>query len=191
MSGFGLFGKLPALGDFVSRSLGGDDLRRVDAWMAGGMLALQSSGEQWLQPYLVSPVWQCLIPAGRLCQSVCAGALMPSVDRVGRYFPLLVLRPLESPVDGAAVVRELASVAAAMPAALHELLSPEALLERLAQPNTRHVAAPDGERLLAGFREDGNLSLWWSLPGPLAPFRFVSHRGPADPELFVSLFDGR
>lgn len=190
MAGFGLFGKLPALGDFVSRGLGGDDLRRVDGWLAGGMLALQSSSENWLQSYLVSPVWQCVIPAGRLCEHACAGALMPSVDRVGRYFPLMVWRPMLSPVDGAALVRDLAGVAACLPAALHELLPPEALLERLAQPNARHVAAPDGERLLAGFREDGNLSLWWSLPGPLAPFRFVSHRGAADPELFVSLFDG-
>jgi len=191
MREFGLFGKLPALGDFVSRGLAGDDLRRVDAWLASGMLALQSSAEDWLQPYLVSPVWQCLIPSGRLLEQACAGALMPSVDRVGRYFPLFVLCPLEAPLRGAEVVRELASVAACLPAALHELLSPDALLDRVAQPNARHVASPDGEGLLAGFRADGDLSLWWSLPGPLAPFRFVSHRGPADPELFVSLFDGR
>jgi len=186
-----LFGKLPALGDFVSRGPDGDGVRRVDAWLAGGMLALQASSEHWLQPYLVSPVWQCVVPAGRLCEQACAGALMPSVDRVGRYFPLMVWRPLRAPVDGAAVVRELAGVAACMPAALHELLTPDALLDRLIQPNARHVAAPDGQRLLAGFHEDANLSLWWSLAGPLAPFRFVSHRGPADPELFVSLFDGR
>lgn len=191
MGEFGLFGKLPALGDFVSRGLAGEDLRRVDRWLAGGMLALQSSTEDWLQPYLVSPVWQCLIPSGRLTEQACSGALMPSVDRVGRYFPLFVLRPLSTPLQGAELVRELASVAAGLPAALHELLSPEALLERLAQPNSRHVASPDGERLLAGFRAEGDVSLWWSLPGPLAPFRFVSHRGPADPELFVSLFDGR
>lgn len=191
MSTYGLFGKLPMLGDFVSRGLGSEDLRRIDTWLAQGMLALQSSAENWMQPYLVSPVWQCLIPAGRLCERACAGALMPSVDRVGRYFPLLVTRPLSTQIDGAAIVRELADVAVHLPAALHELLPPEVLLERLAQPSTRAVAAPDGERLLAGFREDGNLSLWWSLPGPLAPFRFVSHRGPADPDLFVSLFDGR
>lgn len=191
MPSYGLFGKLPALGDFVSRGLAGDDLRRIDDWLARGMLALQGSSEQWLDSYLVSPVWQCLIPAGRLCGGASAVALMPSVDRVGRYFPLLVVRSLGTEMDGASLVRELAGVAAGLPAALHEQLGPDLLLGRLALPNGRHVAAPDGERLLAGFRADGDVSLCWSLPGPLAPFRFVSHRGPADPELFLSLFDGR
>ena len=191
MASYGLFGKLPALGDFVARGLAGDDLRRIDDWLARGMLALQSSSAQWLDSYLVSPVWQCLIPAGRLCSEPCAAAVMPSVDRVGRYFPLLAVRALPPPTEAAALVRELAIVASSLPAALHEQLGPDHLLERLAQLNDRPVAAPDGERLLAGFRADGDISLCWSLPGPLAPFCFISHRGPADPELFLSLFDGR
>lgn len=191
MASYGLFGKLPAMGDFVSRGLSADDARRIDDWLARGMLALQASSEQWMDRYLVNPVWQCLIPAGRLCGAACAVALMPSVDRVGRYFPLLAVRLLASTTEGADVVRELAGVAAGLPAALHERLAPDPLLDRLARPNGRHVAAPDGERLLAAFRADGDVSLCWSLPGPLAPFRFVSHRGPADPELFLSLYDGR
>jgi len=47
---------------------------------------------------------------------------------------------------------------------------------------------PDGEQLLAGFQVEGSRSQWWSVPGPAAPFRFISHRGDVDAELFVSLY---
>ena len=177
MASYGLFGKLPALGDFVARGLAGDDLRRIDDWLARGMLALQSSSAQWLDSYLVSPVWQCLIPAGRLCSEPCAAAVMPSVDRVGRYFPLLAVRALPPPSEAAALIPELAIVAASLPAALHEQLGPDLLLERLAQPNPRPVAAPDGERLLAESPADH----------PDLPLVVGAGAGPAAEPLLIAL----
>ena len=51
-------------------------------------------GEAWLDAYLQSPPWRFLLMPGVLDgfdpQLVIAGVLMPSVDRVGRYFPLTI-----------------------------------------------------------------------------------------------------
>ena len=98
----GWYGKLPALGDFASRRMGPDLLAWWDAWLAEGLLDLQTQhrlrGSNWLDAYLVSPSWQFLLsPAclpGELGHQAWMGCLMPSVDRVGRYFPFLVLQSL-------------------------------------------------------------------------------------------------
>jgi type VI secretion system protein ImpM len=95
----GWHGKLPTLGDFASRRLDSDFLEPWDEWLAASLLALrQARPERWLADYLASPSWRFLLcpgalpgPAGR---QGWAGVLMPSVDRVGRYFPLTLVRPL-------------------------------------------------------------------------------------------------
>jgi type VI secretion system protein ImpM len=191
----GLFGKLPAIGDFVGRGLGHARRQALDIWLAQGLLELQARSPQWLDAYLVTPVWQWVMPAGRLCDEATAGVLMPSVDRVGRYFPLIALRSYQPGEDHARLGVELAALARALPAALHEGLEPDVLVARLTDaaraPGAESFPAPAYEQMLARFAHDGALSLWWSLPGPTAPPRFISHRGSADPGLFVSLFDGR
>ena len=60
----GFFGKLPALGDFVSRELSRAQVKCIDDWMQLGLRELQSASELWLQAYLVTPVWQFLLPRG-------------------------------------------------------------------------------------------------------------------------------
>lgn len=73
-----------------------------DAWLAQGLIDLQEQhrlrGSAWLDAYLVSPSWQFLLsPAclpGGLGRTPWLGSLMPSVDRVGRYFPFLIMQPL-------------------------------------------------------------------------------------------------
>jgi type VI secretion system protein ImpM len=192
--GLALYGKLPALGDFVGRGLAGADREAIDAWLAEGLMRLQQRSERWLEAYLVSPVWQFVIPAGRLCEQAVGGALMPSVDRVGRYFPLFVAFAMPMPLQRGALVRDLGQLARTLPSALHEGLDPDRLLARIdgllpaLWPDAE--LGPDGEQMLAGFQPEGPLSLWWSLPGPSAPFRFLRHRGRCDAELFVSLFEG-
>lgn len=195
---YALYGKLPAIGDFVSRGFQRDALDALDQWLAGGLISLQHGSVDWLQSYLVAPIWQFVVPTGRLCAPALAGALMPSCDRVGRYFPLLVARTL-LPADLESPQRlcdELCAVAATLPAALQEGLDADALLDRMDATLTRGalpaaLGLQSGARLLEPFRLDGALSLWWSLPGPTAPFRYLSHRGRSDAELLVSLFESR
>lgn len=85
----GLYGKVPALGDFVTRRLPAHFVRPWDDWLQA---ALSTSREQlrtaWLDFYMISPIWRFVISPG-ICGPVAwAGILMPSVDKVNRYFPL-------------------------------------------------------------------------------------------------------
>jgi type VI secretion system protein ImpM len=95
----GWHGKLPSLGDFASRRLEPAFIEPWDGWLAEGLLALREGRpDSWLKDYLGSPSWRFLLMPGVLpgesgSQAWC-GVLMPSVDRVGRYFPLTLVLPL-------------------------------------------------------------------------------------------------
>ncbi|MDP9901026.1 type VI secretion system-associated protein TagF [Variovorax ginsengisoli] len=100
----GWYGKLPSLGDFASRRLGPDFVEAWDAWLAQGIASWRHDApDTWLDEYLAAPSWRfILMPSvlpGACGQTAWAGVLMPSVDRVGRYFPLTLAQPL-SPLPG-------------------------------------------------------------------------------------------
>ncbi len=95
----GWYGKLPSLGDFASRRLGADFVEPWDLWLGEGLAAQRETlGEAWLDAYLQSPVWRFVLLPGVIAslapQRPLAGVLMPSVDRVGRYFPLTIVATL-------------------------------------------------------------------------------------------------
>lgn len=93
----GWHGKLPTLGDFATRRLPPDVVQAWDEWLSEGLAALQQQAG-WLDAYLASPSWRFLLMPGVLPgaagDSAWAGVLMPSVDRVGRYYPLTIAQPL-------------------------------------------------------------------------------------------------
>jgi len=87
----GFYGKLPILGDFVSRRLPAHFVRAWDAWLQEALSASREQlGSSWLDIYLTSPIWRFGLSPGTCGADACAGILMPSVDSVGRYFPLTV-----------------------------------------------------------------------------------------------------
>ncbi|WP_053148792.1 type VI secretion system-associated protein TagF [Pseudomonas sp. Pf153] len=105
MSTPGFYGKLASRGDFVSRGLPQSFIAPWDSWLAAGLLASQTSlGERWLDAYLVSPLWRFLVAPGVCGPDAVVGVVMPSIDRVGRYFPLTVAVLLEPDADPASVV---------------------------------------------------------------------------------------
>jgi type VI secretion system ImpM family protein len=91
----GWYGKLPSLGDFAGRRLPPLFVEPWDRWLATGLASWRQSDEAWLDAFLAAPTWRFALGAGvPFKQSPgYAGVLMPSVDRVGRYFPLTVVRP--------------------------------------------------------------------------------------------------
>ena len=96
MSVPGFYGKLASCGDFVTRDLAPGFTQPWDAWLAAGMQASRRQlGEDWLSAYLVCPLWRFALAAGVCGPNAVAGILMPSIDRVGRYFPLTVAQILE------------------------------------------------------------------------------------------------
>jgi len=87
----GMHGKIPAQGDFVSRDLPLQFTTGWDQWMQQCLLASQHTlGTQWLDAYLASPVWRFAMTAGVLGDQTWAGVMIPSVDRSGRYYPLML-----------------------------------------------------------------------------------------------------
>jgi type VI secretion system protein ImpM len=87
--GVGFYGKLPGLGDFVSRRLPRAFIDSWDQWVQASLSASQEAlAEEWLNYYLVSPIWRFVISPGLCGQNAWAGVMMPSVDKVGRYYPL-------------------------------------------------------------------------------------------------------
>jgi type VI secretion system protein ImpM len=103
----GWYGKLPSLGDFASRRLEAGFVEAWDLWLGKSLQAQRDAmGDAWLDAYLQSPPWRFLLMPGVLSgfdsELVVAGVLMPSVDRVGRYFPLTIAATLPRlPTTGA------------------------------------------------------------------------------------------
>lgn len=96
----GFYGKLPYLGDFVSRRLPADFVNPWDLWLRESLAESQGRlGDAWLATYLTSPLWRFVLTPGIAGQTSWAGALMPSVDRVGRYFPLTLACPVAVDAD--------------------------------------------------------------------------------------------
>jgi type VI secretion system ImpM family protein len=92
----GWFGKLPNLGDFASRRLPDAFVQPWDRWLQLGMArAREDVPGDWLAGYLVAPIRRFWLAPGVLGDGGWAGLLMPSVDRVGRHFPLTLARPLD------------------------------------------------------------------------------------------------
>lgn len=87
----GFYGKLPVIGDFVSRRLPNDFINPWDNWLQSAISASRESlGDEWLNSYLTSPIWRFLLSEGVCGDKAVAGIVMPSVDRVGRYYPLTI-----------------------------------------------------------------------------------------------------
>ena len=100
----GLFGKLPARGDFISRAIDRDLLRPLEDWLlplvqtARGLL-----GDGWSAAWHHAPAWRFWIGPDILQgdwkrsmrthdrPGAVTGVLLPSADRQGRHFPLVLV----------------------------------------------------------------------------------------------------
>lgn len=154
----GLFGKLPARGDFVRAGLPGDFVAAWDGWLQRVIAASRARmGADWLPAFLEAPVWRFALAPGLCGASAVSGLWLPSVDRVGRYFPLTLAALV--PVAAAGW---LDACEDAGRAALEQDAGPEEVLSRLPPP-----AAEIGAAAPAG-------SLWWTAGGPrVAPVRLA------------------
>jgi len=87
----GFCGKLPNRADFVIRRLPLAYVEPWHDWLAATLAATRDAlGPDWLDAYLYGPIWRFALPAGIAGPAAIAGTLMPSVDSVGRYFPLTI-----------------------------------------------------------------------------------------------------
>lgn len=85
----GLFGKLPSRGDFISANMPRDVMDAAEGWSRAGLMALTSE-PGWEPHYLSAPIWQFAVARREWGASSWCGVLLPSVDSVGRFFPLVI-----------------------------------------------------------------------------------------------------
>ena len=85
-----LFGKVVSKRDFVATHAPRRFLDAWEPWIEGSMSASrQSLGNDWKAAFLRAPIWRFWL-GETFCSTTVLGAFMPSLDQVGRYFPLTV-----------------------------------------------------------------------------------------------------
>jgi type VI secretion system protein ImpM len=185
----GCYGKIPARGDFVRLGLPRGFVDAWDGWFARVLAASREAlGDAWLDAWLEAPIWHFALAPGLCGGEAAIGLWMPSVDRVGRHFPLT----LAAVVAGAAaadLIRDgggfLAAAAAAGLEAVTGDLPPEALFARIldaaAQPP---IALPVDPALCppAG-------ALWWTAGAPRVPSACIATPAMPDAGAFVAMLD--
>jgi type VI secretion system protein ImpM len=145
----GLFGKLPAKRDFIGANASRRFLDVWEPWLQAGVAtSKQMLGPQWTEAYNRAPIWRFWLGVD-FCGEATIGAFMPSVDGVGRSFPLAIfagegedsLAPPElDPNDEWCEAAELILLAALEPGALLEDIADRAAT--MPAPSLRPRSSP-------------------------------------------------
>lgn len=92
----GFWGKIPTTGDFVSRDVRPELIDGFDSWLQQGISHSKALlQDTWLEKYLTAHIWRFYAKNTFATDSICTGIMCPSVDRVGRYFPLIFILELQ------------------------------------------------------------------------------------------------
>lgn len=185
----GFYGKVPARGDFVRSGLTGSFVAAWDGWAQAVLAGSRKiMGEAWIPAWLEAPVWRFALPGGLCGPETVAGLFLPSVDRVGRFFPLC-FACLASGAAASAVAEQagtwLCGAEAAGRAALAEDLTPEAMVVRLALFSD--VAPSDALPPLPATPVDWGL--WWTAGSPRVPPSALALPDLPDAGRFVGMLD--
>jgi len=87
----GYFGKIPARGDFVASGLASPIVSAWDMIVSSAVAAGKAAmAERWSEVWLQAPVWRFALPPNLCGPAPLLGLWMPSIDKVGRYFPLML-----------------------------------------------------------------------------------------------------
>jgi len=91
----GWYGKMPAAGDFIARRLPAWFSEPWDAWLQAAMTGSRERlGAGWEDAFLSMPAWRFVLGSGVVSGNAWAGLMVPSIDSVGRHFPLTVASAL-------------------------------------------------------------------------------------------------
>lgn len=128
----GFLGKLPTVGDFISRNL---PSVATTGWMdmtdAALALGVQRDGADWYETRQDAPALRFVLAPGALSDGGWIGQLRPSLDSFGRSYPITVLAPLPRALPLLAAPRRLASWFAKADIAVLSALEGSLTVERL------------------------------------------------------------
>jgi type VI secretion system protein ImpM len=93
----GWYGKIPGTGDFIARRVPASFSEPWDRWLQRALEDSRSRlGARWRDTFLSMPAWRFVLGPGVIGGNAWAGLMVPSVDAVGRFFPLAVACALPS-----------------------------------------------------------------------------------------------
>jgi type VI secretion system protein ImpM len=188
----GFYGKVRTHGDFVGHGLPADFVAGWDAWLQRGMLAARERlGDDWLRHYLGMPLWRFALQRGVIGRFAYAGVLMPGIDAVGRYFPLVIACRMDASALIAWLRDESAWYEQAAELALSTLDERFVLRYLNAGMVALGTAVGNASRCtlrdeLAHLSRDG-LSAWWTTRGDDGASVHQLRQGPLDAGLFLDL----
>jgi type VI secretion system protein ImpM len=182
----GLFGKLPARGDFVRENLPRDFTDSWDAWWQRGLGETQQRPrDEWIAAWLEAPVWRFLLPPGLCGRNGVLGIWLPSVDKAGRYSPLTIAAT--APDDWAPSVGAMTAFLAAAEQAgcdtLEHDLAPADLLQRIQDAFIAADAMAPAPDLAPG------RAAWWTEGGPRVAPRLETATALPEGSRFAALID--
>jgi type VI secretion system protein ImpM len=185
----GCCGKIPARGDFIRLGLPRDFLDCWDAWFAAVLAASRGIlGEGWEAAWLEAPVWQFALAPGVCGARAAVGVWMPSVDRVGRYFPLTIVAIADDATAGDLIYSHRGFLDAAIEAGLAALsldLSPDELMVRILAAAVRQPQAAISASSLQQAQ-----ALWWTSGAPRVAAGEIRTAGLPEAETFRAMLDG-
>jgi type VI secretion system protein ImpM len=214
----GMFGKLPSKRDFVSYNMPRPFLDHWEMWLQTTMAASKLTlGSKWQEIFLKMPIWRFWFGSNVFGQAT-TGALMPSVDGIGRYFPLSVCAfAFKGTNLTPPPLKELDLWHATCEQFLLQMLEdqleaePAALLETLAfaPAETHEIRPPENGRLLRWSSDSGSLdvsfkslqmlnneaihgakSYWWTSGGADHKAQLVALNGRANDQFLYSMMTG-
>jgi type VI secretion system protein ImpM len=187
----GFYGKIPSRGDFVRSGLPRGFIDPWDRWMQQAMAASRIVlGDEWTAAWLQAAIWSFALAPGLCGPDAVIGVFLPSVDRIGRHFPLTVA----AVAPGAQVqdlVRDgggfLAAAEQAGLAAVESDIAPDDLAARVDAAIEAAAADPGIDAALYPQAR----ALWWTEGAPLVPRGAFTGDALPEADAFVRMLDAR
>ncbi len=179
----GFFGKIPARGDFVRHGLPSAFVAALDAWWQRMLPASRARlGEAWIDAWMEAPIWRFLLPAGSCGPDAAAGLWLPSTDKAGRLFPLVIALAAPSWPELARCGAFLDAAETIGLAAIERDVPPEQLAAAVAAAARSDTALSAGDSW-----PEPRTGIWWTAGSDrVAPGRRL-HPGMPDEAAFTAM----
>jgi type VI secretion system protein ImpM len=214
----GIFGKLPAKRDFVSYNIPRPFLNAWESWLQAAVAeSRHAMGDKWTGIFLTQPILHFWCGPGVFGQAV-AGAIMPSVDGVGRYFPLSICAVetgdgWPAPPDSGVLDNWLAACDTALLGQLEDGAEFEAsrVLDQVGLPpvivptpshqggDPVHIWSDSSGTLQPAFAAlyasdcvslNSRRGIWWTSGSDSQPAQLITTQGPPQPSLWITFMTG-
>jgi len=188
----GYFGKIPARGDFVAAGLPSSVVKTWDQSISAALAEAKSAlGDRWSDVWLQAPVWRFALPGAMCGPAPLLGLWMPSIDKAGRHFPLMIAATCPTATPEQLARHGTAWLHAAEDAgrdAIADDLTPEQLTASI--PPSPDLTATLDSPLPYDLRPFPDAGLWWTDGAPLVPAQGLVLDTMPDAATFRAMLDG-